>query len=78
LDDALSGDASKFLNHQITQSPIPSLHFLVRRVLAALAAELAEFQPPGRRLLILGGGVVAVFALSTLQGHDVSWHKTSL
>jgi hypothetical protein len=36
------------------------------RVFAAFAAELAEFQPACRGLFILGGGVVAVLAISTL------------
>jgi hypothetical protein len=39
-----------------------------------LTAELLEFQPAGRGLLILGGGVVAVFALSTLQRNNLTGH----
>ena len=42
------------------------LHFLVRRVLEALTAKLVELQPSRRGLLVLGRGVVAIFALSTL------------
>src|SRR5271157_5864407 len=47
-------------------------HFLMRRVLAALAAELVELQPGRRGLLVLSCGVVAVLALSTLQCNDLS------
>ena len=46
----------------------------MRRVLAALAAELAEFQPPRRRLLILGGGVIAILAIPALQRNNLSRH----
>jgi hypothetical protein len=42
------------------------LHFLMRRVLAALPAKLVELQPGRGGLLVLGGGVVAILALSTL------------
>ena len=38
----------------------------MRRVLAALTAKLVELQPVRRGLLVLGGGVVAIFALSAL------------
>ena len=44
------------------------------RVLPALPAELLEFQPARRRLLVLGGGVVTVLALSTLQRHNLAGH----
>jgi hypothetical protein len=43
-------------------------------VLATLPAELAELQPACRGFLVLGGGVVAVFALSTLQRHNLAGH----
>ena len=49
-------------------------HFLMRRVLAALAAELVEFQPARRRLLVLGGGVIAVLAITALQRNNLSRH----
>jgi hypothetical protein len=39
-----------------------------------LPAKLVELQPGGRGLLILGGGVVAVFALSTLQRNNLAGH----
>jgi hypothetical protein len=43
-------------------------------MLPALPAELLEFQPAGRGLLIIGGGVVAVFAISTLQRNNFAGH----
>jgi hypothetical protein len=49
-------------------------HFFMRRVLAALAAELAELQPAGRGLLILGGGVIAILAIAALQRNNLSRH----
>src|ERR1017187_2749082 len=52
----------------------PLLRFFVRGVFATLTAELLEFQPAGRGLLVLGGGVVAVFALSTLQRNNFTGH----
>jgi hypothetical protein len=44
----------------------------MRRVLAAGIAELGELEPAGGRLLVLGGGVVPVLALRTLQGDDLA------
>jgi hypothetical protein len=41
-------------------------HFFMRRVLAATAAEFLEFQPLGRRLPVLRGRVIPLFALTTL------------
>jgi hypothetical protein len=38
----------------------------VRRVLAATAAELLEFQPLGRRLPILSRRIVPLFAITAL------------
>ncbi len=38
----------------------------MRRVLAAPLAKLAELKPAGRRFLVLGGRVVAFFALAAL------------
>ena len=46
----------------------------MRRVLAARAAELAEFQPARRGLLVFGGGVIAVLAITALQRNDLSRH----
>jgi hypothetical protein len=46
----------------------------VRRVLAARPAELIEFQPARRGLLILGGGVIAILAITALQRNDLSRH----
>jgi hypothetical protein len=53
---------AKSPNHAIAQL----FHFLVRRVLAATAAEFLEFQPLGRRLPILGRRVIAFFAITAL------------
>ena len=50
------------------------LHFLMRRVFAARPAELAEFQPARRGLLILGGGVIAILAITALQRNNLSRH----
>jgi hypothetical protein len=50
------------------------LHFFMRRVLAALAAELVELQPGRRGLLVLGGGVIAIFAITALQRNNLSRH----
>src|SRR5271166_6601967 len=52
------------------------LHFFMRRVLTALAAEFIKFQPARRRLLVFRGGVVAVLAVSTLQRNNLSRHLT--
>ena len=41
-------------------------NFLVGGVLAALTTELVEFQTLGRGLLVLGGRVVPVFAITAL------------
>ena len=38
----------------------------MRRVLAAAFAKLAELKPPGRGFLVLGGRVIAFFALAAL------------
>jgi hypothetical protein len=42
------------------------LHFLVRRVLAATAAEFLELQPLRRRLPVLGGRIIPLFAITAL------------
>src|SRR5271165_1866796 len=47
-------------------------------MLAALPAELLEFQPARRGLLVLGRGVVTVLTLSTLQRHNLAGHGTFL
>jgi hypothetical protein len=46
----------------------------MRRVLAARPAELVEFQPARGGLLILGGGVIAVLAITALQRNNLSRH----
>jgi hypothetical protein len=52
-------------NYKITQL-LNSLHFLMRRVLAAAATELLELQPFRRRLPVLGGRIIPLFAIATL------------
>jgi hypothetical protein len=47
-------------------------------MLPALPAEFLELQPARRGFLILGNGVVAVFALSTLQRNNLAGHVTFL
>jgi hypothetical protein len=42
------------------------------RVLAAEAAVLAELEPLGALALVLGGAVIASFAIQARQGDDVS------
>ena len=54
-----------------------SLRFLVRDVFATEPAELAELEPVGRLLLVLGGAVVAPFALTTGHLNNVA-HWCSL
>jgi hypothetical protein len=49
-------------------------YFAVRGMFTALAAELVELQPFGRGLAILGGGVVAVLAISALKLTDFAGH----
>src|ERR1035438_9628204 len=46
----------------------------MRSMFPTLPAELVELQPGRRGLLVLGGGVVAVFALSTLQRNNLAGH----
>jgi hypothetical protein len=50
------------------------LHFFVRRVLAARPAKLVELQAARRGLLILGGGVIAILAITALQSNNLSRH----
>jgi hypothetical protein len=50
---------------QITQL-LNLFHFLVRRVLAATAAEFLELQPLRRRLPVLGGRIIPLFAIAAL------------
>jgi hypothetical protein len=52
-------------NYKITQL-LNLLHFLVRRVLAATAAEFLELQPLRRRLPVLGGRIIPLFAITAL------------
>jgi hypothetical protein len=55
--------------------PVVLLRFLVRLVLAAAVTELLELETAGGRLLVLGGGVVPLLALSALQCHNLTHFK---
>jgi hypothetical protein len=59
----------------VTDHWTPLLHFLVRRVLAAAAAELLELQPFRRRFPVLGGRIIPLFAITALQRNNFSGHK---
>src|ERR1019366_5305507 len=50
------------------------LDFLVGLVLTAMPAELLQFQPFGRGLLILRGRIVPVLALGALERNDIASH----
>ena len=54
------------------------LGFFVTSVLAATAAELAEFQPIRRGLLILGRYVVTALTCTTLKNNIIAWHSSIL
>ena len=53
-----------------------SLRLFMIRVLAATATELAEFQPVGRGLLILGRYVIPALTHTALKHYVIAWHKT--
>jgi len=53
------------------------LGFLMVRVLAATATELAEFKPIGRGLLVLGRNVIPTLTIATLKHNIVAWHNLS-
>ena len=56
---------------------IQLLHFLMRRVFAAPAAELLLLDAVRRRFAVLHGRVIPLFALATLQCNDLSGHEPS-
>jgi hypothetical protein len=69
---------SRLFNYTISNFPITQLfHFLMRRVLAADAAELFQLQALRHGLPVLGGRIVPLFAIAALQGNDLSGHKNS-
>src|SRR5260370_25144672 len=53
---------------------IALFHFFVRRVLAAPAAELFQFQTIRCRLAVLRLRIVPLFAITTLQRNNLSGH----
>jgi hypothetical protein len=50
----------------------------MRRVLAAAAAEFLELQPFRRRLPVLGGRIIPLFAITALQRNNFSGHRSLL
>ena len=46
----------------------------MRRMLAAPAAELLQFQPVRRRFAVLGLRIIPLFAIAALQRNDLSGH----
>jgi hypothetical protein len=63
-------------NYKIAQL-LNLFHFFMRRVLAATATELFELQPLRGRLPVFGGRIIPLFAITALQCHYFSGHKTS-
>ena len=49
----------------------------MRRVLAAPAAELFQFNPVRRRFAVLGLRIIPLFALAALQRNNLSGHSNS-
>jgi hypothetical protein len=47
-------------------------------VLAATVTELLEFQPFRRRLPVLGGRIIPLFAITALQRNNLSGHCSLL
>jgi hypothetical protein len=64
-------------NHKISQLQ-NLLHFFMRRMLAAPATELFQFQPVRRRLAVLRRRIVPLFAITALHRNDLSGHKQLL
>jgi hypothetical protein len=52
------------------------LRFFMGPVQTTAAAELAEFETLGRRLLILGRHVIAAFAFRALEHNVIAGHKS--
>jgi hypothetical protein len=46
-------------------------------MLTAAVAEFLEFQPLRRRLPVLGGRIIALFAITALQCNNFSGHENS-
>src|SRR5258707_5777170 len=51
-----------------------SLHFFMRRMLAAPVAELLQFKPVRLRFTILRSRIVPLFAITALHRNDLSGH----
>src|SRR5215470_16656801 len=65
-------------NHWLLTTDYWLLHFFMRRVLPAPGAEFLLLDAVRRRLPILHGRVVPLFALATLQRNNLSGHETQL
>jgi hypothetical protein len=72
----ISVPSAQLPNYEIPRFP-KLLNFFVRRMLAAPLAKFIKLQTTRCGLLVFGGGVIAFFAISTLQCHDFT-HKTCL
>ena len=53
-------------------------NLFMRRMLAAPAAELAQLQPIGLRLTVLGRRIIPLFAITALHRNDLSGHTKQL
>jgi hypothetical protein len=71
MKDPSASDSSFRITHS-------SFRFLVPRVLAAAAAELAELQALGRRLLILRRRVITTLAFRALEHNVIARHNSIL
>jgi hypothetical protein len=60
------------LLHSLRDPSENLLRFLVAGVLAAEAAVFLELEPLGALALVLGGAVIATFAIDARQGDDIS------
>jgi hypothetical protein len=67
----------KLQNYPITKSQ-NLLHFFMRRVLAATAAEFLQLQPFCHRLPVLGGRIIPLFAITALHRNNFSGHRSLL
>jgi hypothetical protein len=59
IESASDNQKSSIINQQL-------FNFFMRRVLAATAAKLFELQPFRRRLPVLGGRIIPLFAITAL------------
>lgn len=72
----IPGNAPENPDERITKIENRLFVFAMHSVRTTATAELLEFEPIRRRLLVLGRHVVAFFALCALQNDVIPWHKT--